>query len=65
MTYNHARPFLRCGINLTIQFALLVSAYADEPINIGSRRQLFVGQDMIEISKFLRVATGYRVDLQP
>jgi D-amino peptidase len=32
---------------------------------VNSHTLRFVGQDMIEISKFLRVALGYRVDLQP
>ena len=32
---------------------------------INSHTIRFVGQDIVEISRFLRVVTGYRIDLQP
>jgi hypothetical protein len=32
---------------------------------VDSHTIRFVGRDIIEISKFLSVVTGYRVDLQP
>ncbi|MFT5450505.1 MAG: hypothetical protein ACI9DC_005713, partial [Gammaproteobacteria bacterium] len=32
---------------------------------VNSHTIKFVGKDMIEISKFLSVVTGYRIDLQP
>ena len=32
---------------------------------INSHTVRFVGQDIVEISRFLRVVTGYRIDLQP
>ncbi len=40
-------------------------SYLPNVEKVNSHTIRFVGQDMIEISKFLRVATGYRVDLQP
>ena len=40
-------------------------SYLPNVEKVNSHTIRFIGQDMIEISKFLRVATGYRVDLQP
>ena len=40
-------------------------SYLPNVEKVNSHTIRFVGEDMIEISKFLRVATGYRVDLQP
>ena len=40
-------------------------AYLPNVEKIDSHTIKFVGKDMIEISKFLRVVLGYRVDLQP
>ncbi len=40
-------------------------SYLPNVEKVNSHTIRFVGQDMIEISQFLRVATGYRVDLQP
>jgi D-amino peptidase len=40
-------------------------AYLPNVEKIDSHTIKFVGKDMIEISKFLEVALGYRVDLQP
>ena len=40
-------------------------SYLPNVDRVNSHTIRFVGQDMIEISKFLRVATGYRIDLQP
>lgn len=40
-------------------------AYLPNVEKVNSHTIRFIGQDMIEISKFLRVVTGYRVDLQP
>ncbi len=40
-------------------------AYLPNVEKVNSHTIRFIGEDMIEISKFLRVATGYRVDLQP
>ena len=40
-------------------------SYLPNVEKVNSHTIRFVGQDMIEISKFLRVATGYQVDLQP
>jgi D-amino peptidase len=40
-------------------------AYLPNVEKINSHTIRFVGKDMIEISKFLRVVLGYRVDLQP
>ena len=40
-------------------------SYLPNVDRVNSHTIRFVGEDMIEISKFLRVATGYRVDLQP
>ena len=40
-------------------------AYLPNVDKVDSHTIRFVGQDMIEISKFLRVVTGYRIDLQP
>ena len=40
-------------------------AYLPNVEKVNSHTIRFIGQDMIEISKFLRVATGYRIDLQP
>jgi D-aminopeptidase len=32
---------------------------------VNSHTIRFIGKDILEISNFLRVALGYRVDLQP
>ena len=40
-------------------------AYLSNVEKVNSHTIKFVGKDMIEISKFLRVVTGYRIDLQP
>ena len=40
-------------------------SYLPNVDKVNSHTIRFVGEDMIEISKFLRVATGYRVDMQP
>ena len=40
-------------------------SYLPNVERVNSHTIRFIGQDMIEISKFLRVATGYSVDLQP
>lgn len=40
-------------------------SYLPNVEKVNSHTIRFVGQDMIEIAKFLRVAVGYRVDLQP
>ena len=40
-------------------------SYLPNVEKVNSHTIRFVGEDMIEISKFLQVATGYRVDLQP
>ena len=40
-------------------------SYLPNVEKVNSHTIRFVGQDMIEISKFLRVATGYSIDLQP
>ena len=40
-------------------------SYLPNVERVDSHTIRFVGTDMIEISKFLRVAIGYRVDLQP
>ena len=40
-------------------------SYLPNVEKVNSHTIRFVGQDMIEISKFLRVVTGYRVDLAP
>jgi len=40
-------------------------AYLPNVEKVNSHTIRFVGKDMIEISKFLRVVLGYRVDLQP
>ena len=40
-------------------------AYLPNVERVNSHTIRFTGQDMIEISKFLRVVTGYRVDLEP
>jgi D-amino peptidase len=40
-------------------------SYLPNVEKVNSHTIRFMGQDMIEISKFLRVVTGYRVDLAP
>jgi D-amino peptidase len=40
-------------------------AYLPDVERVNSHTIRFVGEDMIEISRFLRVALGYRVDLEP
>ena len=40
-------------------------SYLPNVDKVNSHTIRFVGEDIIEISKFLRVATGYRVDMQP
>jgi D-amino peptidase len=40
-------------------------SYLPNVEKVNSHTIRFIGEDMIEISKFLRVATGYRVDMQP
>jgi D-amino peptidase len=40
-------------------------AYLPNVERVDSHTVRFIGADMIEISKFLRMAVGYRVDLQP
>jgi len=40
-------------------------AYLPNVEKVNSHTIRFVGKDMIEISKFIQVVTGYRVDLQP
>ena len=40
-------------------------SYLPNVDKVNSHTIRFVGDHMIEISKFLRVATGYRVDMQP
>jgi D-amino peptidase len=40
-------------------------SYLPNVERVDSHTIRFIGADMIEISKFLRVAVGYRVDLQP
>lgn len=42
-----------------------VLSYLPNVEKVNSHTIRFVGEDMIEISKFLRVATGYSIDLQP
>ena len=43
--------------------ALLSYLSNDEKVNSHTIR--FVGEDIIEVSNFLSVVTGYRIDLQP
>lgn len=40
-------------------------AYLSNVEKVNSHTIRFVGEDMLEISKFLTVVTGYRIDLQP
>lgn len=40
-------------------------SYLPNVEKVNSHTIRYVGEDMIDISKFLRVATGYRIDLQP
>ena len=40
-------------------------SYLPNVEKVNSHTIRYIGEDMIDISKFLRVATGYRVDLQP
>lgn len=40
-------------------------SYLPNVERVDSHTVRFVGEDMIEISRFLRMAVGYRVDLQP
>ena len=40
-------------------------AYLPNVEKVNSHTIRFVGEDMVEISRFLRVATGYSIDLQP
>lgn len=40
-------------------------AYLPNVEKVNSHTIKFVGKDIVEISKFLRVVTGYRIDLQP
>ncbi len=40
-------------------------SYLPNVEKVNSHTIRYIGEDMIDISKFLRVVTGYRVDLQP
>ena len=40
-------------------------SYLSNVEKVNSHTIRYIGEDIIDISKFLRVATGYRVDLQP
>ena len=40
-------------------------AYLPNVEKVNSHTIRFIGEDMVEISRFLRVATGYSIDLQP
>ena len=40
-------------------------SYLPNVERVNSHTIRFIGEDMIEISEFMRVVTGYRVDLQP
>lgn len=40
-------------------------SYLPNVERVNSHTIRYIGEDMIDISKFLRVATGYRVDLEP